>query len=227
MAKQRFLDGRNDMDSSSRLEQGEEVLRALGNVNDHQAVLDIAQAELIANPMDPAYLSDDELKSWFSVQYNLARSEIFTGAAEGGTERLQNVVATMEERRYRDSILLTNMGALQHTRTRNLDYAQMLFEAAVETGDNNSHVQVSRAYLGASDVREGDFDSAMSHAEMMVAFADPRTERAWEQKTNRSGHFLTGLVQRERGDEGGQELMNGLLTEGSVWSTLRAAAQNE
>jgi len=222
MAHQNFLRENNSMDSSSRLEQGEEVIRALGNVNEHRAVLDLARAELTANPLDPAYLSDDELKSWFSMQYNLARSEIRTGEVTGGTERLNNMVATMEERRYRDSILLTNMGALQHG--RNPDYAQMLFEAAVETGENNSHVQVSRAYLGADNVVEGDLDSAMTHAEMMVAFADPRTERSWEQRTNRSGHFLTGLVQRERGEGGAQELMDELTAEGSVWSTLRWAA---
>lgn len=221
MAQQRFLDGRDFMDSATRLEQGEEVLRALGNINEHQAVLDIARAELIANPMDPAYLSEDELQSWFSVQYNLARSEIRTGEAVSGTERLNNMVATMEDRRYRDSVLLTNMGALQHGRNR--DYAQLLFEAAVETGENNHHVQTSRAYLGAADIREGDLDSAMSHAEMMVAFSNPRAVRAWEQKTNRSGHFLTGLVERERGDAGGQVLMDELLAEGSVWSTLRWA----
>jgi len=90
----------------------------------------------------------------------------------------------------------------------------------VETGENNPHVQTSRAYLGADDVIQGDLDSAMTHAEMMVAFSLPRTERPWQQKTNRSGHFLTGLVQRELGEDGGQELMDEFRAEGSIWTIL-------
>jgi len=219
--RQTFLQDKTTMDPSTRLEMGEEVVRALGLAYEHRSVLDLAQAELNASRMDPIYMSVADLRSWFSMQYYMARSEIWTGNPEQGAEQLNILVASMEERRYRDSILLTNMGTLRHP--RNPEHARALFEAAVETGDNNSHVQTSRAYLGADDVRQGNLESAMSHAEMMVAFADPRTERTWEQKTNRSGHFLSGIVQREWGEERAQNYLEEILAEGQVWGTLRTA----
>jgi len=216
IAKERFNAQAPNMDPARRFAMAEEIARAFGIERDHATVIEVASRALEENTLAPSVMQPAELTRYLGLSYNLGRSLTFSGQRDAGRERINEVLAVMDQQNTHRSSFLTNIATMNHSREP--EHSRELFRAAIATGDTNPYVQVARTYLGANEYELENYESALNYGEMIVAFSNPLAELGWQQRTNRSGHYLIGLSESALGADVNPEA---LLEEGSVWSVIR------